>query len=106
MSENIQGKVYLVPAPLSEGVTDVIPSYVLDCIKDCEAFFVEDERTARRYLKSIWREMVIDNYTWFTIGKAEEEVRQQFKQTLKAGKNVAIISEAGCPAVADPASCW
>jgi 16S rRNA (cytidine1402-2'-O)-methyltransferase len=102
MSVNNSGKVYLVPAPLSEGGTNVIPSYVLDCIKDCQVFFVEDERTARRYLKSIWREMVIDDYTWFTIGKAEQEVRQQFKQTLKDGKNVAIISEAGCPGIADP----
>ena len=46
--------------------------------------------------------MVIDDYAWFTIHKAEQEVIQQFKELLKQGKNIGIISEAGCPGVADP----
>ena len=46
--------------------------------------------------------MVIDDYQWFTIHKAEEEVKQQFIQLLNKGKNIGIISEAGCPGVADP----
>jgi 16S rRNA (cytidine1402-2'-O)-methyltransferase len=46
--------------------------------------------------------MVIDDYQWFTIHKAEEEVQQSFTQLLKQGKNIGIISEAGCPGVADP----
>jgi 16S rRNA (cytidine1402-2'-O)-methyltransferase len=46
--------------------------------------------------------MVIDDYTWFTIHKAEEEVQQTFIQLLKEGKNIGIISEAGCPGIADP----
>jgi len=46
--------------------------------------------------------MVIDDYQWFTIHKAEPEVKQQFLQLLKAGKNIGIMSEAGCPGIADP----
>jgi 16S rRNA (cytidine1402-2'-O)-methyltransferase len=94
--------VYLIPTILHEDAPETIPTYVLDAVKNCEVFFVENERTTRRYLKSIWREMVIDDYQWFTIHKAEEAVQQQFKQILQQGKNIGIISEAGCPGVADP----
>lgn len=97
-----QGKVYLIPTVLHEEALETIPAYLLDAVKDCSVFFTENEKTARRFLKKIWREMVIDDYQWFTIHKAEEEVRSQFLQLLKAGKNIGIISEAGCPGVADP----
>jgi 16S rRNA (cytidine1402-2'-O)-methyltransferase len=52
---------------LHEAATATIPSYVLEAVSKCEVFFVENERSARRYLKSIWKEMVIDNYTWVLI---------------------------------------
>ncbi len=56
----------------------------------------------RRYLKQLWKEMVIDDYEWFTIHKAEEGVQHLFKEKLNEGKHIGIISEAGCPGVADP----
>lgn len=96
------GKVYLIPTVLHEDALETIPAYLLDAVKDCSVFFVENEKTARRFLKKLWREMVIDDYQWFAIHKAEEEVRKQFVQLLKQGKNIGIISEAGCPGVADP----
>ena len=96
------GTVFLIPTFLHEDAIETIPPYVLASIKKCQVFFVENERTARRYLKKIWREMVIDDYTWFVIHKAEEAVQQQFKQLLQQNKNIGIISEAGCPGVADP----
>ena len=96
------GTVFLIPTFLHEDAIETIPPYVLESIKKCQVFFVENERTARRYLKKIWREMVIDDYTWFVIHKAEEAVQQQFKQLLQQNKNIGIISEAGCPGVADP----
>ena len=75
MNESRQkSKIYLIPSSLAEGATNVIPPYVIDAAKDCKVFFVENERTARRYLKSIWKEIVIDDYKWFTIHKAEHEV--------------------------------
>ncbi|WP_153796550.1 SAM-dependent methyltransferase [Foetidibacter luteolus] len=100
----MQGKVYLVPTVLSEDeiALQTIPAYVLDAVKDCKVFFVENEKTARRFLKKLWREMVIDNYSWYAIHKAEEEVKGRFIQHLNAGDNIGIISEAGCPGVADP----
>ena len=94
--------VYLIPAELYDGVTAPIPAYVLQAVQQCQVFFVENERTARRYLKRLWKEMVIDDYRWHTIHKAENEVQEQFAGCLKRGETVGIISEAGCPGVADP----
>jgi 16S rRNA (cytidine1402-2'-O)-methyltransferase len=96
------GKVYLIPTVLHEDAIETIPPYVLTAVKDCQVFFVESEKTSRRFLKRIWKEMVIDDYQWFTIHKAELDVKQEFLRLLKAGKNIGIISEAGCPGIADP----
>ena len=96
------GKVYLIPTVLHEDAIETIPAYILDAVKDCQVFFVENEKTARRFLKKLWKEMVIDDYQWFAIHKAEEAVTKQFLQAAGAGKNIGIISEAGCPGVADP----
>jgi 16S rRNA (cytidine1402-2'-O)-methyltransferase len=63
---------------------------------------VENERSARRYLKMLWKEMVIDDYEWFTIHKAEQEVVAVFSKKLKQGLTIGLISEAGCPGIADP----
>ncbi len=94
--------VYLIPTTLDDESLQVIPSYILDAVKDCQAFFTENERTSRRYLKKLWKEMVIDDYAWFTIHKAEQEVANSFRQLIQDGKNIGIISEAGCPGIADP----
>jgi len=95
--------VYLIPSVLHEGAIETIPAYVVDAVRQCQVFFVENERTARRYLKSIWKEMVIDNYTWVLIDKADTNTTlTSFRSFLKEEKNIGIISEAGCPGVADP----
>jgi 16S rRNA (cytidine1402-2'-O)-methyltransferase len=94
--------VYLIPSLLDDEAIQTIPSYIVGAVKDCQVFFVENERTARRYLKKIWKEIVIDNYEWFAIDKAEDRVQIFFKQKIKERKNIGIISEAGCPGIADP----
>jgi 16S rRNA (cytidine1402-2'-O)-methyltransferase len=94
--------VYLIPAPISEDANNTLSPLILDSVKKCQVFFVENERSARRFLKSIWKEMVIDDYKWYAIHKAEEEVIQNFIGEIKTGKIIGIISEAGCPGVADP----
>ncbi|MGG9971362.1 SAM-dependent methyltransferase [Ferruginibacter sp. SUN002] len=95
-------EVYLVPCVLDETATNTIPLYIIDAVKKCQVIFAENERTARRFLKSMDKAIVIDDYEWFAIHKAEEEQVNNFKQKLKEGKNIAIISEAGCPGIADP----
>ena len=98
----MSSKIYLIPSVLDETSVQTIPLYAVDAVKDCQVIFAENERTARRFLKSICKEIVIDNYEWFTIHKAENEVLDTFRQKIKDGKNIAIISEAGCPGIADP----
>ena len=98
----MQSVVYLIPCVLEESATQTIPPYIIDAVKDCQVIFAENERTARRFLKSICKEIVIDAYEWHTIHKAETEMLNTFKQKIKEEKNIAIISEAGCPGIADP----
>lgn len=94
--------VYLIPTFLEEDSLEVLPEYITQAVKACEVFFVENERSARRFLKKLWKEMEIDQFTWFTIHKAEEALKQEFLSQLKGGKQIGILSEAGCPGIADP----
>src|SRR6478735_908869 len=97
--------VYLLPSVLAEDAVESIPGYVLTGVKDCQVLFVENERTARRFLKKLSKEIVIDSFEWFTLAKHENEsaaMLQLFSEKIKEGKNIGIISEAGCPGIADP----
>jgi len=104
----LKNTVYLIPSSLDEEAVNTVPSYITDAVKNCQVFFVENERTARRFLKKFWKlclpgeQLVIDNYEWFAIDKAEEQMQSVFRQKIKEEKNIGIISEAGCPGVADP----
>lgn len=97
--------VYLIPTVLAEDSFDAIPAYVINAIKDCQIFFVENERTTRRYFKQLWKnylpdgEIVIDDYEWHIISN---QTSDSFRRLLQEGKNIGIVSEAGCPGIADP----
>jgi len=93
--------VYLIPSLLQEEGLEAIPSYILRAIKECKVFFVENERTTRRYFKRLWKEIVIDDYEWVNMSDTPE-LSDIFKRKLKENKTIGIISEAGCPGVADP----
>ena len=94
--------VYLIPTVLYEGEKDTLPAYLIDVVKQCSIFFVENERTARRNLKLSWKEMVIDDYIWVNIKEITPEVITTFKSSIKENKHIGILSEAGCPGIADP----
>jgi 16S rRNA (cytidine1402-2'-O)-methyltransferase len=97
--------VYLIPSPLEENEVSIIPAYLLDAIRDCQVFFAENERTARRFFKKLWKvqrpseQIIIDDYKWFTIN---ESAGEHFREVIKTGVNIGVISEAGCPGIADP----
>jgi len=99
--------VYLIPSLLAEEGLEAIPAYIVDAIKNCQSFFVENERTTRRYFKQVWKarlpgqEMVIDNYQWVNMTDVSK-MSYEFKKALQENKNIGIVSEAGCPGVADP----
>lgn len=92
--------VYLIPTWIDESAKQTIPPYVLEAILQCQDFYVENERTTRRYLKSLRKEIVIDSYNWFRMDDAE--VVTNFQRSLREKKIIGVISEAGCPGIADP----
>lgn len=99
---NHRSTIFLIPTFLDETGMEVLPGYILRAVQAAEVFFVENERSARRYLKKLWKEMDIESVGWFVIHKAEEEVKKEFLQQIKLGKKIGILSEAGCPGIADP----
>lgn len=94
--------VYLIPAPLHEDALSALPPYILAAIKDCSVLFVENERTARRYFKKWDKQIVIEDFEWHVMGKENTHYLTQFQKHLKTNRNIGIISEAGCPGIADP----
>ena len=94
--------VYLIPAPLDEAVLNTLPVYIREAVFACDTFFIENERTTRRYFKKMDSSIVIDDYTWVVMKEVTGEVREQFIQHVKQNKTIGIVSEAGCPGIADP----
>ena len=96
--------IYLIPVFLydDEAALQCMPSYLIDAVKKCSVFYVENERTVRRFLKKMNKEIVIDDYIWHAIHKSEHEMQQTFLEDVKADKTIGIMSEAGCPGIADP----
>ncbi len=98
------GIIYLIPTILTEETAaSVIPAQVAQCISGLDYFIVENARTARRYIKTMAPEKVIELLQIVVIDKnsSEAEVKKSLEPIIK-GKNAGIISEAGCPGVADP----
>lgn len=94
--------VYLIPSNLAEDVIETIPPYVLEAIKKCAVIFAENERSARRFFKKLDKEIIIDDFEWFEIHKAEVAQQENFILKIREGKTIGIVSEAGCPGIADP----
>lgn len=94
--------IYLIPSYLAPDARETILPYVMDAVQNCQVIFAENERTARRFLKSVNPDIVIDDYIWYSIGRGEQAQTYAFRTAIKSGQNIAIISEAGCPGVADP----
>ncbi|MDE7420660.1 MAG: SAM-dependent methyltransferase [Muribaculaceae bacterium] len=102
----IQSALYLVPVPISGApVSDVIPAGNLETVCQLRHFIVENLRTARRYLKSIDPGFPIADCTFDVLDRhtSPEEVGAML-EPLRKGEPVGVMSEAGCPAVADPGS--
>ncbi len=96
--------LYLIPNLLGDTpVEQVLPPYNHEIIMGIRHFIVEDVRTARRFLKFVDHSIDIDQLTFYTLNKHTnpEEVASMLRP-LEEGSPMGVISEAGCPAVADP----
>ena len=100
----VEPALYLLPVTLGDTPTEnVLPVYNREVADGIRHFIVEDVRSARRFLKKQNRDADIDSLTFYTLDKhtRPEEVSDYLKP-LEAGEPMGVISEAGCPAVADP----
>ncbi len=98
------GKVYIIPNVISENTQEeVIPAQVKNAILACDFFLVESIRTARRYISSLKLGLVIDDLRFETLDKNTSiEDCIDLIQPILEGENAGIISESGCPGIADP----
>ncbi|MCR5181240.1 MAG: SAM-dependent methyltransferase [Bacteroidaceae bacterium] len=96
--------LYLIPVELGDTPQErVLPAYNREIILGLHYFIVEEVRSARRFLKRVDRDINIDELTFFPMGKHADAARfAEYLRPLEAGESVGVISEAGCPAVADP----
>ncbi len=100
----MQSALYLIPVTLGDTTIDrVLPEYNRQIIAGISHFVVENIRSARRFLRRSNPDIIIDNLTFYTL---DEHTRIEDISTLltplREGKPMGIISEAGCPAIADP----
>ncbi|NLR61953.1 SAM-dependent methyltransferase [Chitinophaga polysaccharea] len=99
---NTPGNVYLVPTVLSPDALFSIPAYVTVIVQRLSVFYVENERTARRYLKALDRNINIDALQLLIMNENQPPDVTIGRKLLLEGKDIGILSEAGCPAIADP----
>lgn len=97
-------KLYLIPTSLGEcDLNHILPSHNSDITSSLRYFIVEDVRTARRFLKKQNPAIDIDQLTFFVLNQhtTPEEISGYLKPMF-AGNDMGVLSEAGCPAIADP----
>ena len=96
--------LYLIPVTLGETpIEQVLPAYNKEVILTLRHFIVEDVRSARRFLKRVEKEIDIDALTFYPLNKhTSPEAISGYLKPLEQGESMGVLSEAGCPAVADP----
>ena len=96
--------LYLLPVTLGDTtIESVLPAYNKEVILQIKHFIVEDVRSARRFLKKVDKNIDIDSLAFYELNKhtSPEDISGYLKPLI-AGQSMGVISEAGCPAVADP----
>jgi 16S rRNA (cytidine1402-2'-O)-methyltransferase len=101
-----KGKLYLIPALLGQVAPErALPSFNLEIISRLDEFIVEEERTARRFLRSIGYSRSFDEVTLHLLNEhTKDEETSAYLQSVKAGRDIGLLSEAGTPCIADPGS--
>lgn len=96
------GALYLIPIPITDDALQTVSPEVTNCTARLGHYFVENIRTARRFLRSLHKDLVIDNLHFSEIDKHTGPDTSLLLKWLKEGHDVGIMSEAGCPGIADP----
>ncbi|WP_186753808.1 SAM-dependent methyltransferase [Echinicola salinicaeni] len=98
------GKLYLIPNILAEGTAqEIISPQVKDVIKNTTHYLAENLRTARRYISSLKLGLTIEELHFEILDKKTKEAKvAQLMKPIFEGHDMGVISEAGCPGIADP----
>jgi len=100
-----KGHLYLIPTVISEKQTDVIPEQVRNIVKNTDYFLVENLRTARRYISSLNLGLTIQDLKFEVLDKKSTQAQvEKLMKPVFDGKDIGLMSESGCPGVADPGS--
>ena len=98
-----KGKLYLIPSPLGAEGAYCIPPYVVDRIHQLEVFIAERAKTARHFIKSTGIKRPLQELEFFELNKFTQPAeKKNFLAAAELGKDIGLLSEAGCPGVADP----
>ncbi len=97
-----KAKIYLIPIPIAEDALHTLSEQIRTTTLEVTHYFVENIRTARRFLKSVHKEIVIDDLHFSEIDKREGPDLSTLSQWVKEGQTIGIMSESGCPGIADP----
>lgn len=98
-----KGKLYLIPAPLGEDALHTIPTYVIDILHRMDVLIVERGKTARQFLKDTNPARSLQEITYLELNKqTPPEEWHTYLNAANDGKDIGLLSEAGCPGVADP----
>lgn len=100
-----KGKLYLIPVPLGENsrAEDILTPQVLTIVRSLKSFIVENEKSARHFLKLAGTPFPLQEIALFPIGKhVEQSDTSRYLDAVKNGADMGLLSEAGCPGVADP----
>ena len=99
-----KGTLYMIPITLGEtAINQVIPEYNTNIINEIDTYIVENIKTARRFLKKSGIIKPINELTFFELNKRTQETElPTFLKSIAEGKNIGVLSEAGCPGIADP----
>jgi len=100
----IQKALYLIPVTLGETPHEqVLPEINREIVREIKHFIVEDIRSARRFLKRADREIEIESLTFYELNQhTSPEAISGYLKPLEQSSPIGVISEAGCPAIADP----
>ena len=101
-----KGKVYLIPCPIGDNSPlSVLPKHTLEVIGQLQHFVVENVKTARHFLKACEHPLPIQSLQFDILDKKTDPMLiPEMLEICTQGKNIGIVSEAGCPGVADPGS--
>ena len=92
----------MIPVPIADNAVETLPGQVKDITARLTHYFVENLRSARRFLKLIHPPIVIDNIHFSEIDKHTGPDLKLLKAWLAEGHEIGVLSEAGCPGIADP----